>query len=170
MERSTQQTLLRLSLISATATTVLTSAHHVYRLGSGVLAPAIVGIALPFVLARWSRSTRNQVPLAGYVLFNGLVFVWFGFIDGFLDHVLKAVGLQNTTFLPGGQEKVVATVFSLWSPSASNVFYEGTGILTFVASIVMLYYSYRLVRASRFPASRGTTSPVEPAATTASSM
>jgi hypothetical protein len=170
MERSTQQVLLRLSLISATATTVLTSAHHVYRLGLGVLAPAILGIALPFVLARWSRSTRNHVPLAGYVLFNGLVFVWFGFIDGFLDHVLKAVGLQNTTFLPGGQAKVVTTVFSLWSPSAGNVFYEGTGILTFVASMVMMYYSYRLVRASRFAARRRTTSPTLPGATTSSSM
>src|SRR3954462_4141579 len=158
MERSTQQVLLRLSLISATVTTVLTSTHHVYRLGLGVLAPAIIAIALPFVLARWSRSTKNHVPLAGYVLFNGLVFVWFGFIDGFLDHVLKAVGLQNTTFLPGGQEKVVATVFSLWSPSASNVFYEGTGILTFVASTVMMYYSYRLVRASRVPPRRRTLS------------
>src|SRR5881227_3078533 len=103
MQRSTQEGLLRLSLISATATTVLTSTHQVYRLRLGVLAPAIVGIALPFLLAWWFRSTRNHVPLAGYVLFNGLVFVWFGFIDGFLDHVLKAVGLQNTTFLPGGQ-------------------------------------------------------------------
>jgi hypothetical protein len=170
MERSTQEELLRLSLISATMTTFLTSTHHVYRLGLGVLAPAIIGIALPFVLAQWSRSTKNHVPLAGYVLFNGLVFVWFGFIDGFLDHVLKAAGLQNTTFLPGGQEKVVATVFSLWSPSASNVFYEGTGILTFVASIVMMYYSYRLVRASRFPARRPTTSPVGPGTTISSSM
>jgi hypothetical protein len=170
MKRSTQQVLLRLSLISATATTVLTSAHHIYRLGLGVVTPAIVGIALPFVLVRWSRSTRNHVPLAGYVLFNGLVFVWFGFIDGFLDHVLKAVGLQNSTFLPGGQEKVVATVFSLWSPSASNVFYEGTGILTFVASMVMTYYSYRLVRASRFAARRPTASPVGHAATVSSSM
>jgi hypothetical protein len=151
MERSAQQTLIRLSLISTTATTVLTSAHHVYRLGLGVLVPALIGIALPFLLAHWFRSTRNHAALAGYVLFNGLVFLWFGIVDGFLDHVLKALGLQNTTFLAGGDEKVVETVFSLWSPSASNLFYEGTGILTFAASIIMMYYAYRLVRASWLP-------------------
>jgi hypothetical protein len=170
MERSAQQTLIRLSLISTTATTVLTSAHHVYRLGLGVLVPALIGIALPFVLARGFRSTRNRAALAGYALFNAMVFLWFGFIDGFLDHVLKALNLQNTTFLPGGNQKVVKTVFSLWSPSTSNAFYEGTGILTFAASIIMVYYTYRLIRASRLPVLGTATSSAAAKSSTSSFM
>jgi hypothetical protein len=78
-----------------------------------------------------------------------LIFIWFGFVDGFLDHVLKALGLQHTTLLPGGEATVVPTVYSLWSPEAGNLFYEGTGILEFALSVVAIYHGYRLLRASR---------------------
>src|SRR5688500_14747338 len=132
---------MRLSLLSITATTVITSAHHVYRLGLGVLILAIIVTVLPYGLMRWFRSSGSTVALWSYTLVNGLIFLWFGFIDGFLDHVLKALGLQNTTFLPGGEADVVETAFSLWSPRAGDIFYEGTGILTSIASFVAIYYS-----------------------------
>ena len=75
-----------------------------------------------------------------------MIFAWFGFIDGFLDHVLKALGLQHTTLLPGGEATVVPTVYSLWSPEAGNLFYEGTGILEFALSAIAIYHCYRLLR------------------------
>lgn len=149
MVGSPQEMLIRLSLISTTVTAVATSVHHVYRLGLEFLAPAIILVAVPYALIGWFRSSASRTALWSYVLLNGLVFLWFGFVDGFLDHVLKALGLQNMTFLPGGDEDVVETVFSLWSPAAGEALYEGTGVLTFAASLIAVYYCYRLVRASR---------------------
>jgi hypothetical protein len=37
---------------------------------------------------------------------------------------------------------VVSTVFTLWSPEAGNLFYEGTGVLTFLLSVVTLYFKH----------------------------
>ncbi len=70
----------------------------------------------------------------------------FGFVDGFLDHVIKALGLQNTTFLPGSDADVIKTVYHLWSPEAGHLFYESTGILTFVVGLGAIYFSYRFLR------------------------
>lgn len=146
MGATPQEMLIRLSVISTTVTTVATSVHHVYRLGLEFLIPATILIALPYALIGGFRSSGSRMALWSYVLLNGLVFLWFGFVDGFLDHVLKALSLQNMTFLPGGDEDVVETVFSLWSPAAGQLLYEGTGGLTFAASVIAVYYSYRLSR------------------------
>ena len=75
------------------------------------------------------------------------MFIWFGFIDGFMDHVLKALGLQNTTFLPGGEAEVVKTVLSLWSPAAGNIFYEGTGVLTSIVGMIAMGYLFKMIQA-----------------------
>jgi hypothetical protein len=134
------------SLIWITTTVVITSIHHIYRLGLEVLIPALIMTILPYMLMRRFQQTKSKVVLWVYGLFNALIFLWFGFIDGFLDHVIKALGLQNLTILPGGEAEVVQTVFSLWSPEAGNLFYEGTGVLTFIASLFAMYYLYKVVR------------------------
>jgi hypothetical protein len=95
---------------------------------------------------RWYASTKNTAIMKTYSLYSALMFTWFGFIDGFMDHVFKAVGLQNTTFLPGGEAEVVKTALSLWSPAAGNVFYEGTGILTFITGVVAMVYLIRMIQ------------------------
>jgi hypothetical protein len=41
--------------------TVVTSIYHVFRLGLGVLVPALVLIALPVLLLRWQRHSRTRV-------------------------------------------------------------------------------------------------------------
>src|SRR5262245_42969048 len=138
-----------LSLISITLTSIITAIHHIYRLGLDLLLPAAIIVLLPYVLMRWFKQTGNKAALWAYGLLTSLIVVWFGIIDGFLDHVMKALGLQNTTFLPGGEAEVVKTVFSLWSPEAGYVFYEGTGILTFIASVFAVYYGYRFIQAQR---------------------
>ncbi|HXD11276.1 MAG TPA: hypothetical protein VN653_14515, partial [Anaerolineales bacterium] len=81
-----------------------------------------------------------------YSLFSTLMFLWFGVIDGFLDHVFKAIGLQNTTFLPGGEAEVVQTALALWSPAAGNIFYESTGVLTFVVGVFAMGYLIKMIR------------------------
>ena len=138
-----------LSLISITLTSMITAVHHVYRLGLDLLIPAAIIVLLPYVLMRWFKHTGNRVALWAYGLLTSMIVIWFGVIDGFLDHVMKALGFQNTTFLPGGEAEVVKTVLSLWSPEAGYVFYEGTGILTFIASVFAVYYGYRFIQAQR---------------------
>ncbi len=136
----------RLALISITVTMLITSIHHVYRLGLGLLIPALILTILPYALMRWYSSSKNENILKSFSLFNALMFLWFGFIDGFMDHVFKALGLPNTTFLPGSDAEVVKTVFSLWSPAASNIFYEGTGILTFVTGVFAMVYVVKMIQ------------------------
>lgn len=141
--------LTQLAMISLTATSLVTSIHHVYRLGLEVLVPAIAITALPYVIMRWYRSSGSRTALWSYAGLTAVIFAWFGFVDGFLDHVLKVLGLQNTTFLPGGEQEMVPTVFSLWSPEAGYVFYEGTGVLTFFLGVVAVYYTHRVLLAAR---------------------
>jgi len=139
----------RMSLLSITLTSIITSIHHIYRLGFGLLVPTIIVTLLPYVLMRWFTHTGNKGVLWAYGLLTSLIFIWFGIIDGFLDHVMKALGFQNTTFLPGGDAEVVKTVFSLWSPEAGHFFYEWTGILTFIVGVFAMYYGYKFIQVQR---------------------
>src|SRR5215208_286054 len=106
MTRLRGNTLAKLSLLSITLTVVITAIHHVYRLGPGPLVPVAIALVLLFAAIRWFDATGNKWALAGYGTLSGLIFLWFGVIDGFLDHVLKAVGLGNLTFLPGSEEEI----------------------------------------------------------------
>lgn len=147
----------RLSLISITLTAIITATHHVFRDGLGLLVPGGIIILLPYVLMRWFTQTGNKWPVWIYGLYNVLIIVQLGVIDGFLDHVLKALGLSHLTFLPGGDAEVVQTVFSLWSPQAGNIFYEGTGILTFVGSVFATLYLYQFIRGLSHGTAKGAT-------------
>jgi hypothetical protein len=146
MSKFDRQPSVRLALISLTAAAAVASVHHVYRLGPEVLIPAVIITVLPYLLLRRYRSSRSRLALWSYAGLAALIFIWFGFIDGFLDHVLKALGLQHTTLLPGGEADVVSTFYSLGSPEAGNLFYEGTGILEFFLSAMAIYHCHRLLR------------------------
>ena len=123
------------SLLSLVATLVVTGIHHVFRLGPELILPLAIGIAIPVVL--WMLHARSGKPalLWAYAAYAALVVFWFGFLDGFLDHVAKAAGLDNFTFLPGSEQSVVATAMQLWSQAASTAFYEGTGIISAVLAL-----------------------------------
>jgi len=150
----------RLSLISITLTAIITSTHHVFRDGLGLLVPGGIIILLPYVLMRWFTQTGNKWPVWIYGLYNVLIIVQLGVIDGFLDHVLKALGLSHLTFLPGGDAEVVQTVFSLWSPQAGNIFYEATGILTFVGSVFATLYLFQFIWGLSHGTATGATEPL----------
>lgn len=124
------------SIVSLIATLAATGVHHIFRLGIGLAVPTLIAVALALVLWALYSKTRRFALLAAYGAFAALVVFWFGFLDGFLDHVVKAAGLDNITFLPGGEAEVVATAMQLWSQQASTAFYEGTGILSAILALV----------------------------------
>ena len=136
---------LRLTAIATTITTVMVSIHHIFRLGPELIVPAIIIVTLPIVLIVWLKKSGRRLALWLLATVNALIFVWFGLLDGILDHVLKALGADNVTILPGSDEHVVATVYALWSPEASNLFYEGTGLVQAAASVAMIALTVRLV-------------------------
>jgi hypothetical protein len=139
----------KVSLVSILFTAVISSIHHVYRDGFEQIVIWAILIALPLVLMTWFRRTESRWALWLYGLYNLVIITQLGVVDGFLDHTLKALGVPHLTFLPGGDAEVVATVFSLWSPQAGNVFYEGTGVLAFIGSIFATFYLYRFIHAQR---------------------
>lgn len=125
-----------MSIVTLNATLLATGIHHIFRLGVGLLAPTLIGLVLATALWLVYSKSRRSSLLVAYGVFTALVVFWFGFLDGFLDHVAKAAGLDNVTFLPGGEADVVATVMQLWSQDASTAFYEGTGILSAILALV----------------------------------
>jgi hypothetical protein len=66
MASSVPDRLVGLALISLTVTAVVTSVHHVYRLGIEVLAPAVVISVLPYLIMRWYRSSESRPALGSY--------------------------------------------------------------------------------------------------------
>lgn len=145
MTRTALPDALKISLAAIVAASVATTIHHVFRLGMHVLPMFAVVSLMPVAAFFMYRRSGQRLYLYGYGLANSFIFAWFGFVDGFLDHVFKALGIQNVTVLEGSNVPVVETVYALWSPEASNAFYEGTGIITFIASAVAIYYTYRLL-------------------------
>jgi hypothetical protein len=144
------------SLAALVATLATTGVHHIFRLGWGLAVPTLIAIVLAVVLWALYARTRRLALLAAYGVFTALVVFWFGFLDGFLDHAVKAAGLDNITFLPGSEAEVVATVMHLWSQEASTAFYEGTGVLSallaLLVTVVTGAFIYREIP-SRKPAS-----------------
>lgn len=88
------------SLAALVATLVATGIHHIFRLGPALILPTVIGVAVPVVL--WVLYARTGKPalLWAYAAYGALVVFWFGFLDGFLDHVAKAAGMENVTAPP----------------------------------------------------------------------
>lgn len=142
-----------ISMATLVATLVATGIHHIFRLGPALIVPTLIGITLAVGLWAFYTKTRRFGFLIGYGVVTALVVFWFGFLDGFLDHVAKAAGLENVTFLPGSEAEVVATAMQLWSQEASTAFYEGTGILSAIlallAAVATVAFIYREAPARR---------------------
>lgn len=149
------KTVLR-ALIFTELMILVTSIHHVYRLGLEPLIPAVALFTVPLLLMWWHSRGRDRLSSWVYAGYVGIVFFYFGIVDGFLDHVAKAVGLNNMTFLPGSDADVIETVYHLWSPEAGSIFYEATGIMTFVWGLAAMFFVFRFVRrtAIQSPATR----------------
>jgi len=144
------------SVVTLTATLVATGVHHIFRLGVGLIVPTLIAVTLAIALWALYSKTRNLAVLGAYGIFAALVVFWFGFLDGFLDHVAKAAGLDNITFLPGSEAEVVATAMQLWSQEASTAFYEGTGILSAALALLTTIATGALVY-GELPGGKATT-------------
>ena len=137
-----------LSAVSLTATAVVVGVHHVYREG-WIFLPLAVLAVLPYLLVRWFRASGSQPSLWAYALLSAVVIGGFGFVDGFLDHVLNAVvGLYATA--TGQEADHVERAFRVLPPTplVGDFFYEVTGILEFVGGVIAAYYAYRFLRAA----------------------
>lgn len=141
------------SLAALLATISATGIHHVFRLGAGLIVPVLIAFGIGVVLWAFYERTGKRWLLAAYGSFSLLVVFWFGFLDGFLDHVVKAAGLENVTFLPGGDAEIVLTAMTLWSQEATTAFYEGTGIVSAILALLTTVttglYIYRELPARR---------------------
>lgn len=137
----------QLSLISLTITGVLTSIHHLYRFEWDVFIPAMLVIFLPILFMRWFLHSGKRVALWLYGIFSALIIIWFGIIDGGVDHTLLAI--NEYVLMPLGIRSLSVDL-RLLPPSAltGDFFYELTGILSFIASLFAAYYSYKFIRAA----------------------
>lgn len=138
-----------ISLISITLTAIIVTLHYVYKLGFSLLIPGAVIILLPYLLMLWFKRAGNKAALWAYGLLNAFVIVGLGFVDGFLDHTaLFSKTLAYNILLPmhGGDPKLVERTFSLLPPAPVDVFYESTGVLTFIVSLFALYYGYKFIQ------------------------
>src|SRR5881396_3281901 len=128
----------RRSLLSVIVTAVLITVNHLYPLGTRALGLGAVLVVVPTALVWWFRTTRSRVAFAGYLLMNLWVVVGFGFVKGLWTSTLPV-------FL-GSLLASVSTSFP--RPTLGPVPLELSGILTFIGSLFVLYYGYRLVRAN----------------------
>src|SRR5437773_11060231 len=142
----------RRSLLSVIVTAVLITVNHLYPLGTRALGLGAVLVVLPTALLWWFRNTRSRVAFAGYMLMNLWIVVGFGLIKGLWKSTLPV-------FL-GSLLASVSTSFP--RPTLGPVPFELSGILTFIGSLFVLYYGYRLARANHDAAAGA--APAEPTA------
>src|SRR5207249_8462392 len=109
-------------------------------------------VVLPTTLLWWFRTTRSRVAFAGFLLMNLWIVVGFGLIKGLWKSTLPV-------FL-GTLLASVSTSFP--RPTLGPVPFELSGILTFIGSLFVLYYGYRLARANHDAAAGA--APAEPTA------
>jgi len=123
----------RLSLLSIIITAIFITVHHVYKLGPSaiILGSTIVGAGV--LLLRWFRKTKGLAPLILYGLLNVWIIVGFGLMEGFWDSTIR-VFFSNFLFSD-------SRLF-IRSPLKAYPF-EVSGVLTFVASLYVLYYGYK---------------------------
>jgi hypothetical protein len=143
-----------LSLYSLLATIAATGIHHVFRLGPMLIMPSVLALLVPIALLLLWRRSGSRGLLTAYAVFAAMIVLWFGVLDGFLDHAIKAMGLQNLTFLPGSDAPVVATFYSLGSQATTSWFYEATGVLTAALCVPVLGFTTLLLLRRIGPRSR----------------
>lgn len=134
----------KLSLISTIITATFTIIHHSYEIGFLAIFLVFLFVVFPTLLMQQFRNTGKKVFLWVYGLLNTWFVIGLGLIDGLFNHTIKLLSFQVHALLAlhGGGTKVVEKAFE------GNLIYQGTGVLTFVASIFAAYYGYKFIRTS----------------------
>jgi hypothetical protein len=132
---------------------ILTSIHHIYGAivyntpwRFHVVHPAalttLIIAALLFLSYKRSRTIVGQI--AFYLAISIILIVpvsFFGIFEGGYNHVLK-----NVFYFSGAGEPLMQKLFPPPTYELPNdLFFEITGILTFVAGVAAAYFAYRLL-------------------------
>ncbi len=131
-----------LSFISIMLTIIVATLHHIPTFGHVAIIIGIAAILLLLITRAVFQYTRNTAILGIYGLFNVAVIVGAGLFDGFWNHAFKLFiyHLHNGYIPP-----LLAHLFQ--TTTIGTTWYEATGILTFVASMLAAYFTYLFFRA-----------------------
>jgi len=129
----------RLSLLSVMVTAVFITVNHLYSLGPKALVLGSVLLLVPAAMCWWYRKTTSNVAFAGYLLMNLWVVVGFGLLNG----------LWGSTFRVYLGTLLASLSTSFPRPTLGTVPFELSGILTFIGSLFVLYFAYKLIQAKR---------------------
>jgi len=130
----------KLSLISIALTVILASITHAYEFGYRAYIAGGILIIILSVLNIFYQRNKNKMIFVLYALLNAWVIVGFGIINGFWNHAFKVF----LTYLHNGYlPPFLAGQFL--DPKIGSAFFEGAGILTFVASMFATYYIFRMI-------------------------
>jgi len=132
------------SLVVISAIVILASMTHANEFGHGAFIVGSFVIAILCVLNILYQRTKNKIFLVSYGLINALVVIGFGLINGFWNHAFKVFlyYLHNNSLPP-----FLAQLFM--TPQIGSFFYEGAGVLTFVLSVVAVYYGHAVIKEGR---------------------
>lgn len=127
------------SLISIVLTVILASITHAYQFGYRAFVAGGILIIIMSVLNIFYQRNKNKMLIVLYILLNAWVIVGFGIINGFWNHGFKVfLTYLHNGYLPPFLEGLFL------DPKIGSVFFEGVGILTFVASMFATYYVYQM--------------------------
>jgi hypothetical protein len=129
-------------LIATEALSLVTSIHHLDKLGILFLPVAVLLVGLPPLLMWWFLRQPSRAVRVTYGTLVALIIVGFGLQDGLWNHTVKMV----VFFLRGADRAEMA---GLPFPRVGSVFYEVTGVLTFVAAIFAAYFGYQFISKTR---------------------
>jgi len=129
----------RRSLITVIITAVMITANHIYSLGPRAFALGALLLVGPPALLWWFRNTKSRIAFAGYLLMNLWIIVGFGLMKGLW-------GITLPLYLGTG----LASLSSAYpKPTLGPYGFEASGILMFIGSLFVAFYTYRLVEAKR---------------------
>lgn len=126
---------IRLSLASVILTALAITFNHTYTLGAAALVLGAALIAVPVALAVWFSRSGSRTAYAGYLLMTAWIVVGFGLMKG----------LWGTTLRVFEGTLLASRSAAFPRPPIGTLGFEMSGILMFIGSVFVLYYTSRLI-------------------------
>lgn len=139
MQENKTNSFANLSLLSIILTVILAAITHAYEFGYRAFVAGGILIIILGVLNMFYRRAKNKMIFILYAFLNAWVIIGFGIINGFWNHAFKVfLNYLHNGYLP----PFLARLFS--DPEVGSSLLEGSGVLTFVASMVATYYIFQM--------------------------
>src|SRR5262249_2569406 len=126
---------IRLSLASVILTALAITFNHTYTLGAAALVLGAALIAVPVPLAVWFSRSGSRTAYAGYLVMTAWIVVGFGLMKG----------LWGTTLRVFEGTLLASRSAAFPRPPIGTLGFEMSGILMFIGSVFVLYYTSRLI-------------------------